>query len=170
MRRLLVVVAGILLPGLFLSGCGAKDIESNRPILTFKSNMEISSEETNLSAKVARAEDTTQLEVTSPESLVGLKISHGKTGNSISMNGLAYKTDELVLPTGSSIAAVFEVLDFMAENSNEEAFYKDSEEMAFLGKVATDKFELRADRKTGFITEIKIGDKITTKFLNQEKL
>ena len=169
MRRFLVV-AGILLPGLFLSACGAKDLESNRPILTFKSDIEISSEKTSLSAKITRAKDNTQIEVTSPERLVGLKISHGKTGNSIAMNGLEYKTDELALPRGSSIAEVFEVLDFMAENSNEEAFYKDSEEMAFLGKVATDKFELRADRKTGFITEINIGDKITAKFLNQEKL
>ena len=168
--RQLLVVAGILLPGLFLSGCGAKDIENNRPILTFKSNIEISSEKTNLSAKIARTEDNTQLEATSPESLVGLKISHGKTGNSISMNGLEYKTDELVLPSGSSIAAVFEVLDFMAENSDEAPFYKDSEEMAFLGKVDAGNFELRADRKNGFITEIKIGDKRTAKFSNQEKL
>ena len=95
MRRLLVV-AGILLPGLFLSGCGAKDIEHNRPILTFKSDLEISSEKTNLSAKIARTEDNTQLEATSPESLVGLKISHGKTGNSISMNGLHRWTLERV--------------------------------------------------------------------------
>ncbi len=169
MRRILVV-AGILLLGLFLSGCGAKDIEHNRPILTFKSNIEISSEKNNLSAKIARTEDNTQLEVISPKNLEGLKISHGKTGNSISMNGLEYKTDERVLPTGSSIAAVFEVLDFMAENSDEEPFYKDSHEMAFLGKIAADKFELRADRKTGLITEIKIGDKTTAKFSNQEKL
>ena len=168
--RQLLVVAGILLPGLFLSGCGAKELESNRPVLTFKSNIEISSEKTNLSAKIARTEDNTQLEATSPESLVGLKISHGKTGNSISMNGLEYKTDELVLPSGSSIAAVFEVLDFMAENSDEAPFYKDSEEMAFLGKVDAGNFELRADRKNGFITEIKIGDKRTAKFSNQEKL
>ncbi len=169
MRRFLVV-AGILLPGLFLSACGAKDVESNRPILTFKSNIEISSEKLNLSAKIARTHDNTQLEFTSPESLTGLKLSHGETRNSISMNSLEYKTDELVLPSGSSIAAVFEVLDFMAENSDEEPFYKDSEEMAFLGKVTSGKFELRADRKTGFITEIKIGDKITAKFSNQEKL
>lgn len=169
MRRFLVV-AGILLPGLFLSGCGAKDIENNRPILTFKSDLEISSEKTNLSAKIARTEDNTQLEVTSPESLVGLKISHGEAGNSISMNGLEYKTDELVLPSGSSIAAVFEVLDFMFENSDEAPFYKDSEEMAFLGKVDAGNFELRADRKTGLLTEIKIGDKITAKFSSQEKL
>lgn len=169
MRRLLVV-AGILLPGLFLSGCGAKDIERNRPILIFKSNIEISSEKTNLSAEIARTEDNTQLEVTSPESLVGLKISHGKTGNSISMNGLEYKTDELVLPGRSNIAAVFEVLDFIAENIDEEPFYKDSHEMAFLRKVTAGKFELRADRKTGLLTEIKIGDKITAKFSNQEKL
>ena len=168
--RQLLVVAGILLPGLFLSGCGAKDIERNRPILTFKSNIEISSEKTNLSAEIARTEDNTQLEVTSPESLVGLKISHGEPENSIAMNGLEYKTDELVLPSGSSIAAVFEVLDFMAENRDEEAFYKDSKEMAFLGKVAEGKFELRADRKTGLLTEIKIGDTITAKFSNQEKL
>lgn len=169
MRRLLVV-AGILLPGLFLSACGAKDIERNRPILTFKSNIEISSEKTNLSARIARTQNNTQLEVTSPESLVSLKISHGEAENSISMNGLEYKTDELVLPSNSSIAAVFEVLDFMAENSDEDPFYKDSEEMAFLGKVDAGNFELRADRKTGFITEIKVEDKITAKFSNQEKL
>lgn len=169
MRRLLVV-AGILLPGLFLSACGAKDIERNRPILTFKSDLEISSEKTNLSAEIVRTQDNTQIEVTSSGSLCGLKISHGEAGNSISMNGLEYKTDELVLPSGSSIAAVFEVLDFMAENSDEDPFYKDSDEMAFLGKVTAGKFELRADRKTGFITEIKVEDKVTAKFSSQEKL
>lgn len=169
MRRLLVV-AGILLPGLFLSACGAKDIERNRPILTFKSNIEISSEKTNLSAEIVQTQGNTQIEVTSSGSLCGLKIGHGKSGNSIAKNCLEYKTDEMVLPGDSSCVAIFDILDFMAENSDEEPFYKDSHEMVFLGKVTAGKFELRADRKTGFITEIKVEDKVTAKFSSQEKL
>ncbi len=58
----------------------------------------------------------------------------------------------------------------MVDNVDEEPFYKDSEEMAFIGKVDAGKFELRADRKTGLITEIKHGNKATIKFSNQEKL
>lgn len=169
MRRF-IVVAGILLPGLFLSACGAKTIESNRLILTFKSDIEISFEKLSLTAKIARTEGDTQVEITSPGILCGLKISHGKSGNSIAKNGLEYRTDEIVLPIESSVAAIFEVLDFMVDNVDEEPFYKDSEEMAFIGKVDAGKFELRADRKTGFITEIKYGDKATIKFSNQEKL
>lgn len=169
MRRF-IVVAGIFLSGLFLSACGTKTIESNRPILTFKSDMEISYEELNLEAKLARTEEVTQVEIMSPGSLCGLKISHGESGNSISKNGLEYKTDEMVLPGDSSFVAIFEVLDFMAANVDEEPFYKDSEEMAFIGKVAAGKFELSADRKTGFIKDIKLGDKATIKFSNQEKI
>ena len=62
MRRFLVI-AGILLPGLFLSACGTKTIESNRPILTFKSDIEISSEELNLTAKIVSTEKDTQVEI-----------------------------------------------------------------------------------------------------------
>ena len=169
MRRF-IVVAGIFLSGLFLSACGTKTIESNRPILTFKSDIEISSEELNLTARIARTEEETQVEIMSPGSLCGLKISHGKSGNSIAKNDLEYRTDEMVLPTDSSVATIFEVLEYMAENGDEEPFYKDSEEMAFIGKVAAGKFELRSERKTGFIKEIKLGDKTTIKFSNQEKL
>lgn len=169
MRRFLVI-AGILLPGLFLSACGTKTVESNRPILTFKSDMEISSEELNLTAKIVSTEKDTQVEIMSPSSLCGLKISHGKSGNSIAKNDLEYRTDEMVLPTDSSVATIFEVLEYMAENGDEEPFYKDSEEMAFIGNVDAGKFELRAERKTGFIKGIKLGDKATIKFSNQEKL
>lgn len=169
MRRFLMAT-GVLLPVLFLSACAAKSVADKRPALNFKSDLEIYSSKATLSAKIIRNEADTQIEITSPESLNRLKISHGSDENSISKDGLAYKTDKLILPSDSDIAAIFEVLDFMAENSGEEPFFTDNTEIAFIGKVDAGKFELRADRKTGLITEIKIGDKSTIKFSNQEKL
>ena len=74
------------------------------------------------------------------------------------------------MPESSDIAAVIEALEYMADNPDEAPFYKDSEEMAFIGKINAGKFELRANRKSGLITTIKIGEKADVKFSNQEKL
>ena len=171
MRRFLIIT-GILLPVFFLSACDNGIVTNNeRPVLEFKSDLDINSEKVRLSASIVRtAAGTVQMDVVSPESLNGLQIKHGESENFITKNGLTYKTDSLILPESSDIAAVIEALEYMADNPDEAPFYKDSEEMAFIGKINSGKFELRANRKSGLITVMKIGEKADIKFSNQEKL
>lgn len=171
MRRFLIIT-GILLPVFFLSACDNGIVTNNeRPVLEFKSDLDINSEKVRLSASIVRTADgTVQVDVVLPESLNGLQIKHGESENFIKKNGLTYKTDSLILPESSDIAAVIEALEYMADNPDEAPFYKDSEEMAFIGKINSGKFELRANRKSGLITTIKIGEKADVKFSNQEKL
>lgn len=171
MRRFLIIT-GILLPVFFLSACDNGIATNNeRPVLDFKSDLDINSEKVRLSASIVRTADgTVQMDVVSPESLSGLQIKHCESENFITKNGLTYKTDSLILPESSDIAAVIEALEYMADNPDEAPFYKDSEEMAFIGKINSGKFELRANRKSGLITAIKIGEKADVKFSNQEKL
>ncbi len=170
MRRFFIV-SGILLPVFFLlSGCNKGCEINSRPILNFIGDLEIISEASPLYAKITQTEDYTQIEITSPENLNGLQITHRQTDTSISQNGLSYKADGLVLPRESEISLLFEVFDFIKSNADEEPFFKDLSEMAFIGKTSSGKFELRADRKNGLITEIKIDDKATIKFSNQEAL
>lgn len=171
MRRFLIIT-GIFLPVFFLSACDNGIATNNeRPVLEFKSDLDINSEKVRLSASIVRTADgTVQMDVVSPESLSGLQIKHGESENFITKNGLTYKTDNLILPESSDIAAVIEALEYMADNPDEAPFYKDSEEMAFIGKINSGKFELRANRKSGLITAIKIGEKADVKFSNQEKL
>ena len=171
MRRFLIVT-GILLPAFFLSACdNGIGAYNERPVLEFKSDLEVNSEKAQLSAKIVRnADGTILLDIVSPESLSGLQIKHGDSENLIEKNGLTYKTNTLVLPGSSDVVAVLEALDYMASNLDEPPFYKDSEEMAFIGKVDSGKFELRANRKNRLITVIKIGEKTEVKFSNQEKL
>lgn len=170
MRRFLIVF-GMLLPLLFLSACQNITANNERPVLEFKSDLDINSEKIQLSAKLSRTADGTVLiDIVSPDSLNGLQIKSSNSQNLITKNGLTYKTDSLILPNSSDISALIEALTFMADSPNEAPFYKNSEEMAFIGKTNSEKFELRANRKTGLITAIKIGEKADIKFLNPEKL
>lgn len=171
MKRFLII-AGILLPVFFLSACDNGIATNNeRPVLEFKSDVDINSEQVKLSANIVRTADgTVQMDVVSPESLSGLQIKYCESENFITKNGLTYKTDNLILPESSDITAVIEAIEYMAGNTDEPPFYKDSEEMAFIGKINSGKFELRANRKSGLITAIKIGEKTDVKFSNQEKL
>ena len=171
MRRLWIF-ASILSMTFFLSACTAAfETSKERPILEFKSEVEVCSEKVQLSANIVRTADgAIQMSVSSPEALSGFQIKHSAAENFITKNGLTYKTNTLILPDSSDITAVFEALEYVAKNPDEVPFYKDSEEMAFIGKISAGKFELRASRKTGLITEIKIGEKTTVKFSNQEKL
>ncbi len=170
MRRFLIVT-GILLPAFFLSACeNGISTNNERPVLEFKSDLDINSEKMQLSAKIERTADGTILiNVISPDSLSGMQVKHGDSENLITKNGLTYKTDSLILPNSSDITAMIEALDFMSDNPDESPFYKDSEEMAFIGKINSGKFELRADRKSGLITVIKIGEKTEVKFSNHGK-
>lgn len=165
-------IVGAMLPIFFLSACSGGFVTNNeQPVLEFKSNAEINSEKVQLSAEVARTADgIICVNIVRPESLNGLQIKHGSAENVITKGGLSYKTDKLVLPNSSEVAAIIEALDYTAENLGEPPFYKDSEEMAFIGKIDAGKFELKASRKSGFITAIKIGEKTTVKFFNQEKI
>lgn len=167
-----IFIAGILFPVFFLSACN-NSLENNneRPVMEFKSKMEINSEKMNVSANIFRDKvGNMQIEFTSPETLAGLKINYSDSESSVEKDDLLYKTNELVFPSFSDVTSVLEAISYVAENADESPFYKDTKEMAFIGKISSGKFELRADRKTGLISEIKIGEKTTVKFCDQEKL
>lgn len=169
MRRFLFIT-GILIPVIILAGCGNNTLTNDEHLmLDFKSNVDIKSDEIQMNANITRDKSgTTSLEVTSPETLKGLVFDHSSTENSISKDGLSYKTDAVVLPNSSVVVSIMDALDCMSEMEEEKPFYKDDKEMAFIGKIDVGKFEVRADRKTGFIKEIKIGEKITASFSKQD--
>lgn len=171
MRRFLLIT-GIFLPVFFLSACdSAVQLNDSSPVLEFKGDVDIKSDEMQMKASIIRDKNgVTQINITSPETLKGLNFKHSETENSISKDELSYKTDELVIPSSSSIASIMEALDCMSTMKDEKPFYKDEKEMAFIGKIDNGKFELRADRKTGLITEIKIGEKITALFSKQDSI
>ena len=68
MRRFLIIT-GILLPVFFLSACDNGIATNNeRPVLEFKSDLDINSEKVRLSASIVRTADGTVLmDVVSPE-------------------------------------------------------------------------------------------------------
>lgn len=169
MRRFLFIT-GILIPVIFLSACGENTTTNDEyPMLDFKSNVDIKSDEIQMNANITRDKSGfTTLEVISPETIKGLTFDHSSTENSISKDGLSYKTDVMVLPSSSIVVSIMDALDCMSEIKDEKPFYKDKNEMAFIGKIDGGKFELKADRKTGFIKEIKIGEKITASFSKQD--
>lgn len=135
MRRFLFIT-GVLLPVIFLSACNnGVRINDNYPVLEFKSNVDIKSDDIQISANIMRDKDgIIQIDVISPETLKGLSFKHSKTESSISRNDLEYKTDRIALPSSSVIASIIEVLDCMAGMTDEKPFYKDEKEMAFIGK------------------------------------
>ncbi len=168
-----LAIAGILMfSALFLSACGnVLNSEDKLPVLEFKSRFEVESKKLSITGNIARSKTgETEINIGSPEALAGLKFKHSGSENLISKDGLTYKTDELILPGTSDLTAIFEAIDYMAGQKDEEPFFTDSKEMAFIGKISAGKFELRADKKTGFITEIKAGEQATVKFFGQEKL
>lgn len=171
MRRFFIII-GMLLPMFFLSACNNTfDINDKDLVLEFKSEFEINSEKTHCSAQIIRTSaEGTQIEFVEPENLKGLKICHNGKTNYITKDELTYQTDTFILPSSSEVVSVIEVIEYVIQNPNESPFYKDNKEMAFIGKIKTGKFELKAARDTGLITEIKIGDDTTIKFFNQEKL
>lgn len=170
MRRIVFFVLILMFAVIFVSACGnVLEPESKRPILEFKSRFEVDSKKLSITGNIMRFKDgKIEITVDSPETLRGLKIKHSGSENLISKDDLTYKTDELILPESSDIIAILEAIDYMASNKNEAPFFTDSKENAFIGKISVDKFELRADKKTGFITEIKIGEQSTVKFSNQK--
>lgn len=172
MRRFFTIAGILIFAALFLSACGnVLKPASNCPVLEFKSSFEVDSKKLSITGNIARSQPgEIEINIDSPEALAGLKFKHSGSKNLISKDGLTYKTDELILPETSDLTAIFEAIDYMASNKDEEAFFKDDKEMAFIGKTSVGKFELRADKKTGFITEIKVGEQATIKFFGQEKL
>ncbi len=172
MRRFWAIVTVLMFAIIFLSGCGnGLEPEGKRPVLEFKSKFEVNSKKLSITGNMMRFQGgEIEITVDSPETLSGLKIKHRGSENLISKDGLIYKTDELILPGGSDITAILEAIDYMSSNKDEAPFFTDSKEIAFIGKISVDKFELRADKKTGFITEIKIGEQSTVKFSCQENL
>ena len=92
MRRFLIVT-GILLPAFFLSACdNGIGANNERPVLEFKSDLEVNSEKAQLSAKIVRnADGTILLDIVSPESLSGLQIKHGDSENLIEKQKGRYK-------------------------------------------------------------------------------
>lgn len=170
MRRIVFFVLILMFAVIFVSACGnVLEPESKRPILEFKSRFEVDSKKLSITGNIMRFKDgKIEITVDFPETLRGLKIKHSGSENLISKDDLTYKTDELILPESSDIIAILEAIDYMASNKNEAPFFTDSKENAFIGKISVDKFELRADKKTGFITEIKIGEQSTVKFSNQK--
>lgn len=172
MRRFFTIAEILIFAALFLSACGnVLKSEDKLPVLEFKSNFEVESKKLSITGNIARSQPgEIEINIDSPEALAGLKFKHSGSENLISKDGLTYKTDELILPETSNLNAIFEAIDYMASNKDEEAFFKDDKEMAFIGKISAGKFELRADKKTGYITEIKVGEQATIKFFGQEKL
>ncbi len=172
MRRFFTIAGMLLFAALFLSACdNVLEPAGKCPVLEFKSNFEVESKKLSITGNIVRSQaGEIEINVDSPEALAGLKFKHSGSENLISKDGLTYKTDELILPGTSGLTAIFEAIDYMASNKDEEAFFKDDKEMAFIGKTSAGKFELRADKKTGFITEIKVGEQNTVKFFGQEKL
>lgn len=165
MRRFLIIT-DILISVFFLSACENNVGNNDKfPTLEFESMVEIVSDDMKVNAKMIRDNTgNTQIEIISPETLNGLIFKNNELESSISKDELSYKTDDIVLPQSSGIASVIEALNVMDKMRQEKPFYKDDKEMAFIGKIGCGKFELRAERKTGFITEIKIGEKITASF------
>lgn len=172
MRRFGIIVTILMFAVIFMSACGnVLESECKRPVLEFKSRFEVDSKKLSITGEIMRSKGgEIELTVDSPETLGGLKIKHSGSENLISKDDLTYRTDTLILPGGSDITAILEAIDYMASNKDEAPFFTDSKEIAFIGKISAGKFELRADKKTGFITEIKIGEQTTVKFSSQEKL
>lgn len=172
MRRFGIIVTILMFSVIFMSACGnVLETECKRPVLEFKSRFEVDSNKASITGGIIRSQGgEIEITVDFPETLGGLKIKHSGSENLISKDDLTYKTDALILPGGSDITAILEAIDYIASNKDEAPFFKDSEEIAFIGKISVGKFELRADKKTGFITELKIGEKSTVKFSGQEKL
>ena len=80
--------------------------------------------------------------------------------------------DEILLPKSSVLKEIIDILDYIANNLEEKPFYSGRAEINFMGKINNEKFELKANKNTGFIEKIKIGtngyimafDKVNDKF------
>ena len=172
MQKKFFVLTGLLFLILFLSGCSDNLTLDNKPTtLEFKSDLSIKFKEMELSANIIRTEDhSVSITVTAPETLNGLKIERNNSQSSISKGELIFKTDNIILPNSSVLKSIIDILDYIANNPEEEPYYSDSKEIDFIGKINDEKFELKVNKNIGFIKEIKIGENVDVNFFNQEKL
>ena len=172
MQKRFIVLAGLLFSIFFSSGCNNElNLGNKPPILEFKSDLNIKSNERDLSANIIRkADNSVSINVTAPENLDGLKIERNNSKSSISKDGLSFKTDEILLPKSSVLKEIIDILDYIANNLEEKPFYSGRAEINFMGKINNEKFELKANKNTGFIEKIKIGENTYINFFSQEKL
>lgn len=165
-----IFITCIVLPVIFLYGCNTKaNYSKQRPILNFTSDIDIVLDDMKISGNIVKSsEGFIKIDIISPENLSGLKIEHSNNENSITKNDLTYKSCDIILPSSSIIETIVNIFDYITSNPDEGPSYQNAEEMCFIGKTDSGKFELKADRKTGFIKQIKMEGKTTVNFSNQK--
>ncbi len=153
---------GAIIPIFFLfASCGEESTAKSKPVLVFSSKVCIAVSDQFIEGNLARSENgEIQLEVTSPDQVGGLTFKRAGGENTIQFKDLAMKSKESLLPKGSFITVLMDVLECMENENNYNFILSENALSTFSGyneKIGD--FEFQIYDSSGYIKEIKVPKK-----------
>lgn len=154
-------LTGIILPVIFLCACSnfSSNIAKKQPNLNFSSNITITSESQVIEGKITREDNSTTIEVTSPETMEGISFSRTEDDKYlINYNNLSFETTGSIIPSESVIYTVIDVLDISSDSENIKVISDENNVTVYLGKCNSGEFKLRINSDNGIVQKIEVPD------------
>lgn len=155
------VFTGIILPVLFLCACSnfSSGIPKKQPNLNFSSNITITTDSQLIEGKITRNENSTVVEVMSPESMRGISFSRTDEDKYlINYSNLSFETTGSIIPSESAIYTVIDVLDISSDSENIKVISSENNLMVYLGRCNSGDFKLSIDSNSGMIQKIEVPE------------
>lgn len=155
------IFTGIILPVIFLCACSnfSSSIAKKQPNLNFSSNITITSESQTIEGKINRDNNSTTVEVISPETMKGISFSRTEEDKYlINYNNLSFETTGSIIPSESAIYTVIDVLDISSDSENIKVISDENNVTVYLGKCNSGEFKLSINSDSGIVQKIEVPD------------
>lgn len=148
------------------TGCSEQLTPEKDPVTDFSCNADVVMNDCNIKCKIFRtSEGLSEIEVTSPEELNGLKYKWLGNNYSVSYQGLTCETQSQFLPDNSFAKAIVNALNETSKPESLTPVSSQKDSSTYSGNTDSGKFQITVDNSSGFIKELSFDDSsLTAKF------